>query len=95
MASLSKEAVASSLTQDQGAFMLLVTVLCPGDAALRVPHEDVEGFTVAMNRLLTDNDLRADMIAKGQKRVQCFSWERAARETLDVYKKVADGRSNG
>jgi glycosyltransferase involved in cell wall biosynthesis len=66
-----------------------------GDAALRVPHEDVEGFTVAMNRLLTDNDLRADMIAKGKKRVKCFSWERAARETLDVYKKVAEGRITG
>jgi glycosyltransferase involved in cell wall biosynthesis len=61
-----------------------------GDAALRVPHEDVEGFTVAMWRLLTDHDLRADMIAKGTKRVKCFSWERAARETLQVYQKVAE-----
>ena len=60
-----------------------------GDAALRVAHEDVEGFTVAMWRLLSDQDLRADMIAKGQKRVNCFSWERAARETLQVYEKVA------
>jgi glycosyltransferase involved in cell wall biosynthesis len=64
-----------------------------GDAALLVPHEDVEGFTVAMWRLLTDRDLRADMIAKGNKRVKCFSWERAARETLAVYKKVADRRT--
>jgi glycosyltransferase involved in cell wall biosynthesis len=66
-----------------------------GDAALRVPHEDVEGFTVAMHRMLTDDDLRADMIAKGKKRVLCFSWERAARETLEVYKMVADGRTTG
>jgi len=64
-----------------------------GDAALRVPHEDVEGFTVAMWRLLTDNELRTDMIAKGKKRVQCFSWERAARETLQVYQKVAERRT--
>jgi alpha-1,3-rhamnosyl/mannosyltransferase len=55
-----------------------------------VPHEDVEGFTVAMWRLLTDHDLRADMIAKGAKRVKCFSWERAARETLQVYQEVAE-----
>jgi glycosyltransferase involved in cell wall biosynthesis len=61
-----------------------------GDAALRVAHEDVEGFTVAMWRLLTDDTLRADMIAKGHKRVKCFSWERAARETLEVYRKVAE-----
>jgi glycosyltransferase involved in cell wall biosynthesis len=64
-----------------------------GDAALRVAHEDVEGFTVAMYRLLTDDDLRADMIAKGHKRVKCFSWERAARETLAVYEKVAKKRN--
>jgi len=64
-----------------------------GDAALRVGHEDVEGFTVAMWRLLTDDALRADMIAKGHKRVKCFSWERAARETLEVYRKVAEKRN--
>jgi glycosyltransferase involved in cell wall biosynthesis len=64
-----------------------------GDAALRVAHEDIEGFTVAMQRLLTDDDLRADMIAKGHKRVKCFSWERAARETLAVYEKVAKKRN--
>ena len=61
-----------------------------GDAALRVAHEDVEGFTVAMWRLLTDHDLRADTVAKGRKRVKCFSWERAARETLEVYQRVAE-----
>jgi glycosyltransferase involved in cell wall biosynthesis len=60
-----------------------------GDAALRVAPEDTEGFTVAMWRLLTDEALRADMTAKGLKRAQCFSWQRAARETLDVYRKLA------
>ena len=65
-----------------------------GDAALRVAHEDVEGFTVAMWRLLTDHDLRADMIAKGRKRVRCFSWERAARETREVYQRVAERRNS-
>jgi glycosyltransferase involved in cell wall biosynthesis len=59
-----------------------------GDAGLRVACEDVEGFTVAMWRLLTDESLRTDMIAKGLKRVRCFSWERAARETLEVYRRV-------
>ncbi len=65
-----------------------------GDAALRVAHEDVEGFTVAMWRLLTDNDLRTDMISKGRKRVRCFSWERAARETREVYQRVAERRNS-
>jgi glycosyltransferase involved in cell wall biosynthesis len=61
-----------------------------GDAALRVAPEDEEGFTVAMWRLLTDDTLRADVIAKGLNRVKCFSWERTARETLKVYQKVAE-----
>jgi hypothetical protein len=33
------------------------------------------------------------MIAKGNKRVKCFSWERAARETLEVYRRVAERRT--
>jgi glycosyltransferase involved in cell wall biosynthesis len=63
-----------------------------GDAAQRVGCEDEEGFTVAMWRFLTDDSLRADMIAKGLKRVKCFSWERAARETLEVYRRVSGKR---
>ena len=65
------------------------------DAALRAACEDEEGFTVAMWRLLTDDSLRAEMIAKGLKRVKCFSWERAAQETLRAYRKVAEQRSVG
>jgi glycosyltransferase involved in cell wall biosynthesis len=38
---------------------------------------------------LTENELHAELSAKGLKRAAKFSWERAARETLDVYKKVA------
>jgi glycosyltransferase involved in cell wall biosynthesis len=60
------------------------------DAAIRVAPEDDEGFTVAMWRLLSDDALRADMIAKGLKRAESFSWRRAAEETLEVYRKVAD-----
>ena len=59
------------------------------DAALRVAPEDDEGLTVAMWRLLSDDGLRADMIAKGLKRADSFSWKRAAQETLDVYRRVA------
>ena len=60
------------------------------DAALCVAPEDDEGFTVAMWRLLTDDNLRADMVTKGLRRAESFSWKRAAQETLEVYRKVAD-----
>jgi glycosyltransferase involved in cell wall biosynthesis len=63
-----------------------------GDAALLVDPHDVEDLTVAMNRLLTDESLRQDLIAKGYKRADKFSWEKAARETLDVYHQVGQSR---
>ncbi|NIO68598.1 MAG: glycosyltransferase, partial [Anaerolineae bacterium] len=63
-----------------------------GDAALLVDPENVSELTVAIWRLLTDEDLRADMREKGLKRAALFSWEKAARETLAVYLKVGEGR---
>ncbi len=62
-----------------------------GDAGMLVAPEDVEGLTVAMWRVLTDDDLHREMRAKGVKRAATFSWERAARETLAVYEKVSQG----
>ncbi len=59
-----------------------------GDAAILINPHDIDGFTVAMWRVLTDDDLRAHLIAKGLKRAQMFSWKRAAQETLEVYRRV-------
>jgi glycosyltransferase involved in cell wall biosynthesis len=60
-----------------------------GDAGLLLDPNDVDAWAVALQRVLTDNALHAELSAKGLKRAANFSWERAARETLDVYKKVA------
>jgi glycosyltransferase involved in cell wall biosynthesis len=60
-----------------------------GDAALLVDPEDVSELAVAIWRVLTDQVLRADLIAKGLKRAQCFSWEKTARQTLELYQRVA------
>ncbi len=56
-----------------------------GDAALLIDPHDEEALAIAMNRLLTDNTLRQELITKGLKRASIFSWEQTARETLDVY----------
>ena len=48
-----------------------------------------EGWTVALHRVLTDDTLYAELSTKSLKRAQHFSWERAARETLNVYRQVA------
>ena len=59
-----------------------------GDAGLLVDPEDVSELTVAIWRVLTDEALRADLIAKGFKRAQCFSWEKTALQTLELYRRV-------
>ena len=60
-----------------------------GDAALLVAPDDIPGLTVALWRGLTDEARRAELIAKGFRRAQCFSWEKAARQTLAVYQSLA------
>jgi glycosyltransferase involved in cell wall biosynthesis len=59
-----------------------------GDASLLVSPEDIEGWTVAMWRMLTDDSLHSELAEKGLKRAQLFSWEKAARETLRTYKRL-------
>ncbi len=60
-----------------------------GDAGYLIDPNDVDELTVAMWRLLSDENLRREMRSKGLKRAQIFSWERAARETLKVYRQVS------
>ena len=59
-----------------------------GDAALMIDPHDIDGLTVAMWRVLTEKELREDLICKGLKRAKQFSWTKAAKQTLDVYRKV-------
>jgi len=56
-----------------------------GDAGLTVDPHDVDQMTVAMWRILDDTELRTSLIDKGLKRAACFSWDKAARETLALY----------
>jgi glycosyltransferase involved in cell wall biosynthesis len=60
-----------------------------GDAGILIDPNDVEGWTVEIWHLLSDDKRRAELAEKGLRRAQLFSWERAARETLSVYHKVA------
>lgn len=62
-----------------------------GDAALLINPHDIDGLTVAIWRVLTDQELRKDLICKGLKRAKHFSWKQAAEKTLEVYHKVGKG----
>ena len=60
-----------------------------GDAGLLIDPHDVDELTVGMWRVLTDEELRREMIEKGLRQAARFSWDRAASETLEIYRLVA------
>jgi glycosyltransferase involved in cell wall biosynthesis len=49
---------------------------------------DVQQMTDVIGLVLNDHGLRAQMAAAGPERAARFSWQRAARETLAVYRRV-------
>jgi len=61
-----------------------------GDAGLLIDPHDVDELTVGMWRVLTDEELRQEMIEKGLRQAARFSWDRAASETLGIYRLVAE-----
>lgn len=56
-----------------------------GDAALLFDPGEVSEIAGALARLLDDDELRGRLRALGRERVELFTWERAARLTLDSY----------
>ena len=61
-----------------------------GDAALYFEPRDVEGLVAQLTRVLNDATLRAELSRRGRERAAEFRWERAARETLAVFRRVAE-----
>ena len=60
-----------------------------GDAAMLVDPQCDDEITVALWRLLSDAKLRESLRAKGLQRAAAFSWQRAAEQTMAVYRKAA------
>jgi glycosyltransferase involved in cell wall biosynthesis len=61
-----------------------------GDAALFVNPDDLDGLADAMLRALQDEPLRARLRERGFANVKRFSWEKTARETLAIYRRIVD-----
>jgi glycosyltransferase involved in cell wall biosynthesis len=60
-----------------------------GDAALLVdPHDDGE-LTHALERVLSDDDLRADLVERGRRRAAVFTWPPAIDELVGLYRKLS------
>ena len=60
-----------------------------GDAGLLVPSGDEDALASALGRFLDDDALSAALRGRARARASSFSWDRAADETLAVYRSVA------
>lgn len=63
-----------------------------GDAALFVDVGDDDGLASALEQALTDDALRAQLVARGHVRVEQFPWSRAADDFVALYLRVAATR---
>ena len=64
-----------------------------GDAALLVDPRDVAAIAAAIGRLVNDERLRADLLARGFRQAETFTWEHAAEQALHVLERAAASAS--
>lgn len=56
-----------------------------GDAAILVNPYNIAEITESINRIMSSKILKKQLIEKGVKRVNQFSWEMAIKKTLEIY----------
>ena len=61
-----------------------------GDAALLVDPYDAEAIAAGIVRAVTDEALRADLIARGLARARQFSWKQSVGKIHQIYMEVAN-----
>ncbi|MEJ0020990.1 MAG: glycosyltransferase family 1 protein [Candidatus Doudnabacteria bacterium] len=59
-----------------------------GEAGILVDPGSAESIADGLLRVLMDNDLRQQMIAKGLERAKLFTWENTAKKTLEVFESL-------
>jgi len=60
-----------------------------GNAGMLVDPFDVDALAAAIEKVLSDSDLRAQLSVQGLARAKLFNWQETARQTLAVYRKAA------
>jgi len=61
-----------------------------GDAAIYVNAYDTEQLAFEMERVLSSESLRKDMIAQGFVQSKKFSWDKTAEQVENVYRMVME-----
>ncbi len=59
-----------------------------GDGALMHDPNNAEAFAKSIVHIISNSDFRNSLIERGTKRASMFSWDTAARDMLDVYRKL-------
>jgi glycosyltransferase involved in cell wall biosynthesis len=59
-----------------------------GDAALLIDPQSPEELSQALDKVLTDSEVRQQMVMRGLKRATEFTWHKTAAKTLDVFARV-------
>jgi len=65
-----------------------------GDAALLIDPNDVDALAQAILRLLSNEQLRMELVQKGYQRVQQYTWAMSARKVLKIYQKMYNGETD-
>jgi glycosyltransferase involved in cell wall biosynthesis len=62
-----------------------------GDSGLLInPHDD-EALAQAIQKLITDPDIRQQLSQKALARSAEFTWDKCVRQTVDVYRQALNG----
>ncbi|OGI25507.1 MAG: hypothetical protein A3J76_03625 [Candidatus Moranbacteria bacterium RBG_13_45_13] len=59
-----------------------------GDAALFADPGDPEEFAKKIHEILSDKNIREDLVRKGASCAQEFSWQKTAEKTLEIYQSL-------
>jgi glycosyltransferase involved in cell wall biosynthesis len=65
-----------------------------GNAAVLVNPENVFDIARGLRQVLLDDEFREELVRRGYKQVQRFSWDRSAQKVLQVYRRVTSQRGH-
>jgi glycosyltransferase involved in cell wall biosynthesis len=64
-----------------------------GDGAVVVPTGDTAALAGALGRVISDGELRSDLVARGRQQLERFSWEATAEAMVRLYAEAAGARA--
>ena len=59
-----------------------------GDAALYINPYDINSLTNGMRKLISNSNLRSNLIGKGTSRAELFRWKNTAGKYLEVFRNI-------